>query len=739
MTEEVEMSERVYVSETWECAIHLDELISELEITLLSRSTDDWPMISSVTLDLAEVRDGCLFIARQLWYINTHTQIDEAIARGAAAVLVSQREHVLHLLEGAEDSSDFDRSTYTVGDLQSIPVLYTEHEDPTLGLLCDRFYGYPTSQLKVYGVTGTNGKTSAVSYLAELLRVAGERVMVIGTVAYCFEDRVLPAPNTTPDALVIHRLARQALNLGATALALEVSSHALSLWRIAGVTFDAVGFTSWGRDHLDFHGSLEAYREAKAMLFDVCLAQSIERGKTPVAVAHGDEPGLDMLSRTQPAVTCIRCEVGERALSVGSIQPHERLSLLHLHSEGEPSAQGVTLAGCWLIQAHRHQFPARELPLIGDYHPANLAIALAMVLGTHPECMQALWESLSQTRGVPGRMERVILESGIEHVAQGRVALIDYAHTPDAISRALEALHAVHRGAIHVVIGCGGNRDRGKRPEMTRAALSNADVVWLTSDNPRDEHPEQIIEDALQLGDAWEERVREVKQEIDRRSCLSLAWRNLPPGGALLITGKGHEDYQEMGERRFRLLDAEAIRAAAWSRHHQVDLDDVPLAASMNIDWSIYDIQRRLCLLLTEAIGRPQGLILLITSEDELSEIMTRISDTAQQEILMVDIPDSWSETQPTLAIYEHLWRALNAQLTPRVRSIVWVADNVFLERLLRAARDLAEHLSVSYPYPELTIGDTPSVLVDGPDFSLNYSLGGWPKLRRGPKIPSLL
>ena len=262
-----------------------------LEYRRLNHPSELDPSIVEVTLDLAEVRSGVLFIARRLWYTDTHEQLSEVINRGATAIVVSRSEIDDHVLRA------------------DIPIIWVECEDPTLGLICDRFYESPTAQLKVYGVTGTNGKTSAVSYLADFLSAIGERVAVMGTVEYRFEDRILTAANTTPDALVIQRFARQALDLGATALALEVSSHALSLDRVAGVQFDAVGFTSFSRDHLDFHGSLESYRDAKGRLFKDYLQQSIAAGKSPIAVAHDDVDGLEMLRRVPDGVRTVRCRI----------------------------------------------------------------------------------------------------------------------------------------------------------------------------------------------------------------------------------------------------------------------------------------------------------------------------------------------------------------------------------------------------------------------------------------------
>jgi len=257
-------------------------------------------VIEEVTLDPREVSAArpTLMVARSMWYRDTHAELGEALARGAAALLVSRAPPP---------------ETLAAAAAAGVPVALCEREDPTLGLLCARFYGHPTRALKVYGVTGTNGKTSTVSFLAELLEAAGERVAVMGTVEYRFGDLRMSAPNTTPDALVIQRFARDALRLGATALALEVSSHALALGRVAGVSFDAVGFTHLGRDHLDFHGDEESYREAKGLLFGRCLEESIAAGKRPAAVAFHTAEGLGMLARAPAGAPRLLCAAGGAA------------------------------------------------------------------------------------------------------------------------------------------------------------------------------------------------------------------------------------------------------------------------------------------------------------------------------------------------------------------------------------------------------------------------------------------
>lgn len=666
-----------------------------------SVSLDLDPFISEVTLDIAEVSAGVLFIARRLWYSDTHDQILEAIRLGATAIIVSKSDLNQEILES------------------HIPIIWVESEDPTLGLICDRFYESPTAKLKVYGVTGTNGKTSAVSYLAELLTAVGERVAVMGTVEYRFEMKVLTAPNTTPDALVIQRFARQALDLGATALTLEVSSHALSLDRIAGVQFDAVGFTSFGRDHLDFHGSLEDYRTAKGRLFDDYLQYSIQAGKSPIAVAHADEDGMNMLGRVPPSVRKVKCMVNawdhtehlKPSLTCTELNEYE--CELTLYTEAQPSLEGIELSGTVMQSTDSRRLPSINAPLIGDYHPANGAIAFGMVAMTHPHLIDEAWQSLGQSRGVSGRMERVELPCLSSE--DQRVALVDYAHTPDAITRALQAIRAVYQGDVSVIIGCGGNRDRGKRPEMLRAALCDADEVWLTSDNPRDEVPSEIIQDALAgADDSTSESYRVV---VDRRACIAQAWRSLPKQGALLITGKGHESYQEIKGRRYRLQDHEAVRAAAWAELKGLTLNQVPLSVSVSSQFDRAVNQKvQLFQLLREAGLRAKGIsIRILTQSIQPSEMSLEVRYQPNTERSLVT------------SMYDQC-----EHLNPQHREIHLLTDLSHFEGVIEVMEVLlTELIEWAYPRPQIALlkNDEPKPT----------TLGGWSSFEAGPKIPSLI
>ena len=644
--------------------------------------------VSELTLDPYEVCESTptLLVARTMWYRDTHEELTLALERGARALLVSYAPsaEVLALAES-----------------RKAPVLLIPDEDPTLGVISSRFYGHPTRSLKVYGVTGTNGKTSTVSYLSELLEASGERVAVMGTVEYRFERQRLSAPNTTPDALVIHRFARDALDLGATALALEVSSHALTLGRVACVSFDAVGFTNLSRDHLDFHGDMEGYRDAKGALFGQWMLESLAVGKRPSAVAYEGPEGEGMLARCPEGVRLTRAwagpQTGEQAEPNGT-QERCVVELVERPSVTEMRLRATLPDGLRL--------PALAFPLIGDYHPSNLAVALGMLWGTHDaerEALERAWQSLAHTQGVKGRMELAWSEGEGEAQGRGRVALVDYAHTPEAVTRALEALRSVHQGPIWVALGCGGDRDRGKRPLMARAALELSDRLYLTSDNPRSEDPLQILDDAQQ-GLSAEERAR-VSVVVDRRRAISEAWRALPARGALLIAGKGHESYQELVlggvKRRFALSDSELVRASSLTeREGFTGLDELPYLKSVQTQSASPAVE-----LIYEASLRERGLSLTLWVEERQGMDEADPPSPEALSIIVTSIDDALADVERELrprhrrvelrcvsealfeALYQHLDEELSALICAHRGARALSADRAEGSLLQRAGR----------------------------------------------------
>lgn len=450
------------------------------------------PTITRLTLDPDEVGPGTLFVARRAWWGDQHAQIPAALAAGASAIIVSKPVD------------------WAPADAR-VPRYSVDADDPFLAQISDRFYGTPTAALRVLGVTGTNGKTSTVCLLEHFLAAVGERPASMGTLGYRFESRVLPATNTTPDALVIQRFARDVRQLGATALALEVSSHGLDLGRVEHVDFDAVGFTMLGRDHLDHHGTAAAYFDAKARLFDAHLRHAIRRGTVPLAVAFDDVDGRRMLARAPSGTnrTLLGRDIRWRVV--------DRPGFGELRIEVDGA----------LYQA----------PFFGDHEAKNAVLAAAMVAGGDRGILQRALGSLSRFPGVPGRLQQ------LPGICERQRVLIDYAHTPDAVAQILRALRRVTTAPICIVLGCGGDRDVGKRPLMAAAALA-ADRVVLTSDNPRSEVPGMIL-DAMWAGIPPRDRQR-VLREPDRGAAIAQAITDTPEG-VVLIAGKGHERTQTIG------------------------------------------------------------------------------------------------------------------------------------------------------------------------------------------------
>jgi UDP-N-acetylmuramoyl-L-alanyl-D-glutamate--2,6-diaminopimelate ligase len=468
--------------------------------------------VTGVSCDSRTTRPGDLFVA--LAGTRTHGErfVADAIARGAVAVA----------MPGATASS--------------VPVVRTPHPARLLGRVASRLAGDPSRALCLVGITGTNGKTTTTHLLEGIWRAAGKHPGVIGTIAYRFAGRAEPAPHTTPDAPVLHRLLAEMRAAGTTHVAMEVSSHALAQERVAGLDFDAALFTNLTRDHLDFHRDMDGYYAAKARLFCELLPASCKPGA--VAVVNVDTAAGRRLARDLPG-RCVR--VGRDA-----------------SADVRLAEATTTLAGshgAFVAAGRRVEF---ESPLVGAAHLENLvlAAATAWVLGID---WADVVTGLRRTPAPPGRVEQI--------AGPGFTVVVDYAHSPDALERILGALRPLTPGRLVCVFGCGGDRDRGKRPLMGAAAATASDLVVLTSDNPRGERPEAILAD-IEAG------VREAGMqplapsgagqgyliEADRRGAIALALHAARPGDVVVIAGKGHEDYQIVGAERRHLDDREEVR-----------------------------------------------------------------------------------------------------------------------------------------------------------------------------------
>lgn len=413
-------------------------------------------------------------------------------------------------------------------------------DDPrrALGLAAAEALGHPSRRLSVLAVTGTNGKTTCAGLLRALVQSAGFRVAEIGTLGLSVWEPTAQIPTltietgfTTPEAPTLHHLFAQLADSGITHVAMEVSSHGLELGRVEGVEFSGALFTNLTQDHLDLHGTMEAYENAKGRLFRELLPWSKSRGRAVGAVFNG--------------VT----SAGERIFR--DVEKSYPATLLR---EGrEYFVEASTLSGLRLSLRSL----LLESPMVGRFHAENIAGAVELarlVLGLDESSLR---DGIARFHGASGRLERVPDKSSRE-----RAVFVDYAHTPDAVVKALAALREVSlpSARLHVVLGCGGDRDRLKRPMMARAAMAGADRVYLTSDNPRSEDPERILDDmAAGLEPADFTRCERI---VDRSKAIHTAIKALGAGDVCLVAGKGHESYQIVGSVKLPFSDvAECTRA----------------------------------------------------------------------------------------------------------------------------------------------------------------------------------
>jgi UDP-N-acetylmuramoyl-L-alanyl-D-glutamate--2,6-diaminopimelate ligase len=474
--------------------------------------------LTGVTLDSRAVQPGDLYAA--LPGANTHGArfAADAASSGAAAVLTDPA--------GAEL-------------ITGLPTLVVPDPRAVLGRVAAAVYGDPATTLTTYAVTGTNGKTTTTYLLDGLLRAAGRRTGLIGTVEIRVDDERVPSARTTPEAPDVQGLLALMVARGVTDLAMEVSSHALSYGRVDGIVFDVAGFTNLSQDHLDFHRTMEDYFAAKADLF------TPQRARLGVIVVD-DVWGQRLAKQaTIPVVTISTADGVPADWRVTGAVPDDGGTRFELSG---PGSVRVT---------------ARS-PLAGDFNVANTALALVMMAQTGHDLRQ-LGSAGMDAITVPGRMQRV---TGGHPTTDEPLAVVDYAHTPDAVAKALQALRPGTEGPLVVVLGAGGDRDRGKRPAMGAAAAQHADVVIITDDNPRQEDP-AAIRAAVRAG-VPADSAAEVLEIGDRRAAIAEGVRRAWGNGVLLVAGKGHESGQEVAGVVHPFDDrqvlAEALRSAGSAR-----------------------------------------------------------------------------------------------------------------------------------------------------------------------------
>jgi UDP-N-acetylmuramoyl-L-alanyl-D-glutamate--2,6-diaminopimelate ligase len=464
--------------------------------------------VRGIAYDSRKVEPGYVFVAIEGFRTDGHLFAGEALEKGAAALVVSK----------------------PVAVPGEVPLVRVPDTRLALALLAARFYGYPGHRLKLTGVTGTNGKTTTTYLLRAVYRRAGARVGLIGTVANWIGERKIPVTHTTPESLDLQKILAEMAGAGVDTVVMEVSSHALALKRVAGCRFDTAVFTNLTQDHLDFHKDMQDYLGAKKILFE-----EAER----VAVINGDDPAAPELRKA--------CRGGVRVVTYG------------IREKADVTAEKIDVhrKGTSFLARTPWGEAALNLKLTGSFNVYNSLAALAAG-GAAGIPLAAMAAALEEVAGVPGRFE--LVDRG-----QDFTVVVDYAHTPDGLENLLRTARQICTGRLVAVFGCGGDRDRTKRPLMGEIAARGSDLPVVTSDNPRTEDPLKIIADI-------EEGVRKVRRPgdyvvlPDRRQAIRYAIGSASAGDVVVIAGKGHEDYQIIGTEKFPFDDREEAARALEER-----------------------------------------------------------------------------------------------------------------------------------------------------------------------------
>lgn len=473
--------------------------------------------VKGLSMDSRSVRAGDLFFACAGQREHGGTYIENALSAGAIAVLWEPSARFHQLPPPLDD-----------GDIK-VPFFVVEGLQEKIGVIADRFYGHPSRSLHVIGITGTDGKTSCAQFLGAALDQGNARCGVIGTLGYGLYGEQQSNSHTTPDPIRVHGLMAEMREKGAGWVVMEVSSHGLEQGRVNGVAFDIAVLTQLSRDHLDYHGDEQAYAKAKQRLFEV-------PGLGAAVLNLEDAFGRSLVSAVGAHTTTVGYGFGP--VDVSRVRRNVIGSDLRMRSDG----MTFNVDTSWGVRQVRST-------LLGRFNASNLLAVLSALLVSGVSLDEAC-EQIEALEAVPGRMERF-------GAAGHPTVVVDYAHTPDALRHVLTAARPHCGGALWVVFGCGGDRDRGKRPLMGAVAEEIADRVIVTDDNPRTEDPQRIIEDILRGVSAPES----VVVERDRRSAIRTAIAGADPTDLVVVAGKGHETYQLVGDRRLEFSDRDEIRS----------------------------------------------------------------------------------------------------------------------------------------------------------------------------------
>ncbi|MEL6366427.1 MAG: UDP-N-acetylmuramoyl-L-alanyl-D-glutamate--2,6-diaminopimelate ligase [Pseudomonadota bacterium] len=461
--------------------------------------------VSDVAMDSRQVTEGTAFLAVQGQSRHGIEYAEQAIDAGAIAIV-----------------TDLDATDLRVGSVSAVPVICVPGREGLEGVVAARFFGAPTASMDLVAVTGTNGKSSVSWLVAHALSSLGRRPALMGTLGWGAIDALDKSTLTTPDAVTMQRQAAALCEQNCDVIAIEASSHALDQYRFSGSNIDVAVFSNLTRDHLDYHGTMDAYFEAKAQLFDW-------PGLQARVIAVDDEYGVKLGERYPDAWLVGAPERAARAHSV-------QIANIDMSANGLV-LDVVTPLGDATLRSE----------LIGGFNTQNLALALAVLLSLEVPLDRAI-EAVGAAKAPPGRLQVVSQRQPL--------TVVDYAHTPAALTAAIDALRAHTQGRLWCVFGCGGERDHGKRPQMALAATA-ADEIVVTSDNPRGESPEAIIADIRAGLSEFEHHV-----EIDRARAIEHAVRHASPDDVILIAGKGHEQFQLIGDEVRSFDDVEVAAHA---------------------------------------------------------------------------------------------------------------------------------------------------------------------------------
>jgi UDP-N-acetylmuramoyl-L-alanyl-D-glutamate--2,6-diaminopimelate ligase len=480
----------------------LRTLIEQLRIYKMKNEGN--PTITGIEMDSRRVVPGNLFVCIKGERFDGHQFVDDVVAKGAVALVAEEEVET------------------------TVPVIYVKDARRILALLADRFHGHPTQHLQLIGITGTNGKTSTSHLIDRILQAQDKRTGIIGTIEMRINNVPYPVSNTTPEAPVLQKAFAQMVDEKVDTAVMEVSSHALHMGRVRGCDYDIAVFTNLTQDHLDYHETMEEYLQAKSLLFSQ-LGNTYDNRKIKMAILNNDDPASEKFKKMTAA----------QVLTFGIDKPSDIM------------ARNVSITGqgtSFQLQTLTDTYDVK-MKLVGKFSVYNILAAISAGISAGLD-EQKMLETVEHLEGVAGRFE--VVDEG-----QPYTVIVDYAHTPDSLENVLLTVKEFAKGDVYVIVGCGGDRDRMKRPQMAKIAVDHSDYAIFTSDNPRTEDPQTILNDmeAGVEGHAF-------NSIIDRKKAIEHAVQLATKDDIIIIAGKGHETYQIIGEKTLDFDDRKVAREA---------------------------------------------------------------------------------------------------------------------------------------------------------------------------------